>query len=90
MKTIALLMLLSTSALANPTYTQDIQPIFIVRCMECHAYIQGKNWMDYNQAFEWRDSIRAKVMTKEMPMGRDMPQAERDLIIKWVETGAKK
>ena len=91
MKTLTLfLMLLPTTVLADPTYTKDVQPIFKSRCSQCHDYMAGRNWQNYDNAFEFRIKIKEKVATKEMPMGREMPQEERDLVIKWVNTGAKR
>lgn len=74
----------------SPTYTKDTQPIFKNRCSRCHDYMEGKNWQKYEEAFEYRNKIRYRVSTKSMPLGQDMPQEERDLIVKWVDKGAKK
>ena len=73
---------------ASPTYYEDIKPIFKKHCSECHDYMSGKNWQKYEEAFSHKELIKEKVKSKEMPMGRDMPQEERDKIINWVDTGA--
>lgn len=84
-----LLFLISTAFASDPTYTKDIKPIFKNRCSKCHDYMQDKNWQVYENAFKYKEVIKAKMISKEMPMGEDMPQEERNLIIKWVDTGAK-
>lgn len=89
-KTAVLLIVFSTGAQANPTYTKDIQPIFKNRCSKCHDYMPGRNWQNYDNAFEFRLKIKDKILSKEMPMGQDMPQEERNLIVKWVDTGSQK
>ena len=71
-----------------PTYQKDIKPIFKARCSQCHNYMVGKNWQKYDDAYAERDKIKLKVGNKEMPMGQDMPEAERNLIIDWVNGGA--
>ena len=88
---ISLLLLFSVTALAtDPTYTSDIKPIFKNRCSLCHNYMAEKNWQKYEDAFAHRKEIKEKMVTKAMPPnGTEMPQSERDLIIKWVDTGAK-
>lgn len=75
---------------ADPTYTKDIQPIFKNRCSKCHDYLPQFNWQDYDIAYSERDKIKQKVSSKEMPLGEDMPQSERDFIVEWVNTEAKK
>lgn len=74
---------------ADPTYTKDIRPIFKNRCSQCHDYMPGRNWQNYEDAFKYKKTIREKMRTKEMPQGKDMPQDERNLIIKWADTGGK-
>jgi uncharacterized membrane protein len=89
MKTIILgLMLLPNVSAATTTY-KDVQPIFKNRCSQCHDYLEGRNWQKYDDAFKKRQQIKERMVNKSMPMGQDMPQAERDLIIKWVDQGAK-
>ena len=83
-------LLFSIKCMADPTYTKNIQPIFKNRCSICHDHYRELNWQVYENAFNHRLQIKDRVKTKQMPMGREMPQEERDLIIKWVDTGAKK
>jgi len=88
MNTAILLLLLSS----NPTYTKDIKPIFKSRCKICHnKYSPDRNWMNYDKAYEKRALIKLRIENKSMPPG-DMPitDEERQLIIKWIDTGAKK
>lgn len=74
----------------SPTYTKDIRPIFKNRCSSCHDYLGDKNWQVYENAYKYKDQIKMKILTKEMPQGKDMPQSERDLIVEWVNEGARK
>ena len=76
--------------LLNPTYTEDIKPLFHDRCSKCHDSMGDKNWQVYENAYKYRVSIRNKIITKEMPEGEDMPGNERDLIVEWIDSGAKK
>lgn len=89
---IALLMtlLLPFSASAATTYTAHAQPILKNRCARCHEYLPEKNWSKYEDAFKHRDAIKTKMLDKTMPPDQDIPQAERDTLIKWVDEGAQK
>lgn len=96
MKYLVVLLIFCTSSNADYsfessslTYTTDIKPIFKKRCSQCHDYMEGKNWQIYKDAFSRRDKIKERIENKTMPMGLDMPQYERDMIIKWVDEGAK-
>jgi len=76
-------------SIANPTYTQDIKPIFQNRCSRCHDYLGDKNWQVYQNAYTHRDMIKVKMLDKSMPPDTSIPQEERDLIVKWIDKGAK-
>lgn len=91
MKTLILSFILpfTLTAHADLTYSKDIKPIFKNRCSECHDYLADKNWQKYEDAFKHKDTIKQKMLDKSMPMGRDMPQNERDQIVQWVDQGAK-
>ena len=95
--TILLFICLLTIALSKTnnseslTYTTDVtKPIFKNRCSECHDHMVARNWQVYDNAFSYRYAIKERILSRTMPMGRDMPQKERDLIVKWVDQGAKK
>lgn len=74
------------------SFNKDILPIFKERCANCHNEAwPDKNWLDYAKAFEYKDKIKDKVyITKLMPIGQDMPDAERKDVADWVDAGAKK
>ena len=77
----------------NPTYTTDIKPIFETKCIQCHSPSWvDKNWMDYGIAFKNKDKIKIRVQNETMPPGNitELTKNERELIIKWVDQGAKK
>ena len=73
----------------TPTYKEDAKPIFSKRCSSCHDSLGDMNWQKYENAYKWRYQIREKMITKDMPKGKDMPQEERDKLIRWVDGGAK-
>ena len=70
-------------------YTKDIVPIFEKRCASCHKYLDGKNWMHYDTAKKFALSIKAKLLSNEMPPGNStgLTDSERLLIIQWVDQG---
>lgn len=87
-----------------PTWTQDIAPIFKKSCQECHNpadRFAPMSLMTYRDVRPYVRSIRAKVYRKEMPPwaaapsereflhNRSLPQEEIDLILTWIEAGAR-
>ena len=77
-----------------PTYTNDAKPIFEKRCTPCHTNrIQVlPDLLDYDSSFKNRVNIKKKVFIQTMPPGNStgMTDAERRVIIDWVNGGAKK
>lgn len=74
--------------LANPTY-KDVKPVLKNRCSKCHDTMQDRNWQVYKDAFAYRYSIKNKIILRDMPRGEKMPKEERDLVVRWVDQGAK-
>jgi mono/diheme cytochrome c family protein len=78
----------------GPTYEADIFPIFKRECSGCHNVQmmtdQGKNWLIYEQAYAKRDLIKFRIaIKKDMPLGGGtIKSEERELIAKWVDSGA--
>ena len=72
------------------TFTKDIQPIFERNCAQCHDSMGEKNWQVYENVYKYKDKIKEKVITKKMPMGRSMPDEDREAIVQWIDQGAKK
>jgi mono/diheme cytochrome c family protein len=76
------------------SYNDHIKPLIFAKvCIECHGAVPGlPNWMDYNQAFAKKDSIRFRVSGKTMPPPNakinSLTAAEIKLIQDWVDGGA--
>jgi mono/diheme cytochrome c family protein len=88
---------------ADPTYAEDVAPVFFKNCASCHR-TGGQapfSILYYDSAAahldEMRDAIRTGAMPPwhaEGPRGvfrndRRLSDAERQLILRWIETGAK-
>ena len=72
------------------SFKRDIQPILESRCTRCHNPKSGLPQItQYPVAYENRYKIRNKVKTRQMPYFGRMTESERDLIIMWVDQGAK-
>ena len=88
----------------NPTFADDIAPIFYESCVNCHrpGEIAPMSLISYQDARPWARSIRNKVETRAMPpwhLDQDIgvqdflndPSLSDDqvaTIVKWVDTGA--
>jgi mono/diheme cytochrome c family protein len=88
---------------ADPTFAEDVAPVFFKNCASCHR-TGGQapfSILYYDSAAahldEMRDAIRSGTMPPwhaEGPRGvfrndRRLSDAERQLILRWIETGAK-
>ncbi len=87
----------------GPTFSRDVAPIMFKNCASCHrnGEIAPMSLMSYKEVRPWARAIREKVATRDMPPwhadpkygewknDRRMSQAEIDLLLKWVDTGAK-
>ncbi|MCM2278127.1 MAG: hypothetical protein NDJ89_08625 [Oligoflexia bacterium] len=82
----------TTSPVPAPTGCvtfEQLKPVIQNRCQLCHGSMAPeKNWSTYASAFLKRDRIRVMVESKAMPMGMPMPDEERALILRWVDSGA--
>lgn len=85
------------------TYTKDVAPIFYEKCLSCHraGEIAPFSMMEYDEIRPWAKSIRKVVAEKSMPPwhadsskteflnDRSLSDEQIDIIIEWVEQGAK-
>jgi len=90
----ALLVILNFKANASEvTFTKDIKPLVIKRCTPCHTgqLPSLPNFTEYSTAYKKRHFIKSRVKGKTMPPGNGtgMTDAERKIIINWVDSGAK-
>jgi hypothetical protein len=88
-------MILSFKAKAEDyTFTKDIKPLVIKRCTPCHTgqLPSLPNFTIFSESYNKRFFIKARVKGKTMPPGNgtNMTKAERQIIIDWVDQGAKK
>lgn len=69
----------------NPTFSQDILPIFVDRCMQCHS----TKWTDYQVVVDNISKIKYKVIdTKQMPPGGLSDKAYETIKI-WINNPLK-
>lgn len=85
------------------TFSNDIAPIFYKNCAECHRPGEGAPFsvLSYKDVRPWAKSIKEKVTLKTMPPwhadphfgewanDRRLTQSEIDLIVSWVDAGAR-
>jgi uncharacterized membrane protein len=75
-----------------PVRYEDVVPIFMERCVGCHAGMPGGPWAltDYGHVTAWFNEIRAAMLSCAMPpadAGIAMPDAEREEILTWIRCG---
>jgi hypothetical protein len=89
---------------AAPTFTGDVAPILYKNCTTCHrtGEIAPMALVSYQDVRPWAKSIKAKVLSREMPPwgadprhgtfkdARSMSDEAIDTITRWVDAGAPK
>jgi mono/diheme cytochrome c family protein len=89
---------------AEPTFAEDVAPVVFKNCAACHH--PGGNapfsMLDYDSVVSHVDEIRDAVRTGYMPPwhadgphdvfrnDRRLSDAEKDIILKWIDGGAKR
>jgi len=88
----------------TPTFTHDVAPILFNHCVKCHQtgeLASRVSLVSYDTARPWAESIKQKVVTREMPPWPADParslkfrndarlsQLDIDTIVAWVDAGA--
>jgi uncharacterized membrane protein len=75
----------------NPTYMDDIKPLFQAKCITCHNSTGPfPDWMNYEVVFNKKDAIKNRIVVKkDMPLGGTLTDEERNLIKVWIDKGLK-
>jgi len=85
------------------TFSKDVAPIVFKNCVDCHrpGELAPMSLLTYKESRPWAQSIREKVVTRVMPPwhadehysrfsnDRKLTQQEIDVIVAWVDQGAK-
>jgi hypothetical protein len=85
------------------TFNKDVLPVLQKRCQECHrpGEVAPMSLLNYKEARPWAKSIKQAVLSKKMPPwfadpnvghfanDRSLTQGEIDMLVKWVDDGAK-
>ena len=69
MKSAVLALSMSAAAMAAPTFSKDVAPIFYQHCVACHHPndVAPMSLVDYSSARPWAKAIREAVLTRKMP-----------------------
>src|SRR5437764_1312425 len=92
----------SAGASTNPTFSQDILPIFQKHCQVCHrpGEIGPMPLLSYADTRPWAKAIRMAVLSRKMPPwfadpeighfmnDRRLGDREINKIVSWVDAGA--
>jgi hypothetical protein len=96
----------AADAVATPTFTKDIAPIFQEKCEACHRVdsIAPMSLVTFEEARPWARSIKTRVSARQMPPwhidktvgiqtfknDRSLSDEQIDTIARWVDAGAPK
>src|SRR5579859_699972 len=101
-RVVTLGLLAIAAAMAAPTFTKDVAPIFFSHCAGCHRPndIAPMSLLDYKSARPWAKAIREAVLSRKMPpwfadphygvFSNDARLADREIetVKAWVDAGA--
>lgn len=75
----------------NPTYMDDIKPLFQAKCLNCHNSTGPfPDWMNYEVVFNKKEAIKNRIVVKkDMPLGSTLTDDERNMIKVWIDKGLK-
>jgi mono/diheme cytochrome c family protein len=99
-----LVVAVSASGPAAPTFTKDVAPILYSRCVECHrpGEIAPMSLLSYKEVRPWAKSIKQRVLERSMPpwsadpkyghFANDPTLSEKEIatIVGWVDAGSPK
>ena len=99
---IIILTLLITRLIAGIDYDSEIQPIFNLKCTDCHGNLGGLDLSSYDNLMEGSNNgdvvipydhssseLWVRINSGQMPPGNnDLTDIEVDLIAQWIDEGA--
>jgi hypothetical protein len=82
--------LLPLIASAELTFTEHVRPVFKNNCAMCHnAQTALPNFLDYSIVYDYRFSIKNVLEKRTMPHMSHISESDRELVLKWLNGGAK-
>ena len=93
----------ASARIADPTFAEDVAPVLYKNCTSCHhpGGLGPFSLLDYDSAAPKLRKIKGMVMSGRMPPwqatgprgvfrnDRRLTDQERDLIVRWIDSGAK-
>lgn len=77
-----------TSCDQNISFSQNINPILVANCIECHGGNQAPNLSTFSGVNANASRVKSAVVSRRMPQGGSLSNAEIEQISCWVENGA--
>lgn len=71
------------------SYSKDVQPLLNVHCISCHNFNQDFPLHNYNSVYALRNKIVSQTSYDMMPPSYSLTAAEKEILRKWVDQGAK-
>jgi hypothetical protein len=69
-------------------FTHDVMPVFAAYCIGCHSSGHSLPLYNYSTIFSNRNSIKTDVSNGNMPRGSSLSNAQKNIIICWIDNGA--
>jgi len=73
----------SPTCSGTKSFTSDVFPLIQSKCAKCHS-----NMADHAQIKSMAASIKNSVISGSMPKDDNLTNAQKDIIVCWIEAGA--
>src|SRR5260221_11627730 len=95
--------ILAAAPNSQPTFYKDVLPVLQKNCQNCHRPGEAgpMSFLTYEQTRPWAKAIRAAVISQKMPPWyadphtgkfsneKRLPEADRNTLEAWADSGAK-
>jgi hypothetical protein len=65
------------------SYKTDVAPLIESACSGCHS-----SYSSYSKLKSSQSSVRASIVSGQMPQGSSLSTAQRNAIVCWIDSGA--
>lgn len=70
------------------SFIADVRPIINANCVQCHNGSQFPDLRDYSKVSANSANVKSAVSNRRMPLGGSLTNAEINIIVSWIDSGA--
>ena len=70
------------------SFATDVRPIIDANCIQCHNGSQFPDLRSFSTISANKTSVKGAVSSRRMPLGGSLTNAEINVIVSWIDSGA--